>query len=63
MKTMVSSILRQRLIDIINKNNNVNYTINDINTIRFTLHMISIWMNNDNRFDIKYDIINSIENK
>ena len=63
MTIMVSSILRQRLIDIINKNNNVNYTINDINTIRFTLHMISIWMNDDNRFDIKYDIINSIENK
>ena len=63
MTTMVSSPLRQRLIDIINKNNNVNYTINDINTIRFTLHMISIWMNDDNRFDIKYDIIKSIENK
>lgn len=63
MKIMASFLLRQRLIDIINKNNNVDYTVNDINTIRFTLYMISIWMTNDNRFDIKYDIINSIENK
>ena len=59
MTITVSSPLRQRLIDIINKNNNVNYTINDINSIRFTSYMISIWMNDDN----KYDIINSIENK
>ena len=59
---MTSQTLRMSLIDIINKNNNVNYTINDIDTIRFTLHMISIWMNDENRFDIKYNIINSIEN-
>lgn len=61
MTTLISSPLRQNLIDIINKNNNVNYTINDIDTIRFTLHMISIWMNDDNRFDIKYNIMSSIE--
>lgn len=60
MITMISQTLRMSLINIINKDNNVNYTINDINTIRFTLHMISIWMNDDNRFDIKYDIISSI---
>ena len=63
MTTMVSSTLRQNLIDIINKSANVNYNINDISTIRFTLHMISIWMNDENRFDIKYDILNSIEIK
>lgn len=60
MSTMISQRLRMSLISIINKNNNVNYTINDISTIRFTLHMISIWMDDDNRFDIKYNIIDSI---
>ena len=60
MITMTSQTLRMSLINIINKNNNVDYSINDISNIRFTLHMISIWMNDDNRFDIKYDIINSI---
>ena len=61
MTTMVSSTLRQNLIDIINRNLNVNYTISNINTIRFTLHMISIWMDDENRLDIKYNILNSIE--
>ena len=61
MTTMVSSTLKQILIDIINRHHNVNYTISNINTIRFTLHMISIWMNDYNRFDIKYNILNSIE--
>lgn len=61
MKFAVSQLLRMNLINIINKNNSVNYIIDDISYIRFTLHMISIWMNDENRFDIKYNILNSIE--
>lgn len=63
MTVMVSQTLKMSLIDIINKNCNVRYNIDNISTIRFTLHMICIWMNDDNRFDIKYNIMNSIEIK
>ena len=63
MAAIVSSTLRQYLIDIINRNNNVNYTISDIIDIRFTLCKTSILMNDSNRFDIEYDIRKSIENK
>lgn len=63
MALMASSSLRMGLIDIINRNNNVNYSIKDFDTIRFTLYMIYIKMNDGNNFNIKYDIMNSIENK
>lgn len=63
MTTTISQILRMNLIDIINKNYNSNYNIDNISTIKFTLHMISIWMTDESRFDIKYNIMNSIEIK
>ena len=63
MKTLISQILIIRLIDIINRNYNVKYNIDDVSTIRFTLHKINIWMNDESRFNIKCNILNSIEIK
>lgn len=63
MTAIASQQLRMSLIDVINTNNNVSYSIKDIDTIRFTLHTISIWVYDGNRFDINYDIMNSIEIK
>ena len=63
MRTIVSSTFRQKLIDVINKNNNVNYNIDDITCIRINLGEIYIWMNDGNCFNIICNILNSIENK
>lgn len=63
MRTIVSSTFRQKLIDVINKNNNVNYNIDDITCIRINLGEIYIWTNDGNYFNIICNILDSIENK
>lgn len=61
MTIKLSVLFRQKLISIINANNNVNYDITDINNIMFHLSKISIWMNDDNLFSINYNILNSVK--
>ena len=63
MTITISTTLKKILINSINKTNKVNYTIKNISYIRISSNMISIWMIDDNRFDIKHNILESINSK
>lgn len=61
MTIQVSTILKIGLIGIINRDNNTNYNVSDIETIRFTKNGVTIFTNDDKWFLLKCDILENIE--
>lgn len=56
MNIVLSRAAKRKIIDNINAINNTNYSIEDISTIRFTVHIIIIWMKDESKFIYKYNI-------